>query len=82
MRGKNCFSSEYSWAASVLLCDITSVFLPHLAITFATVNVLPEPVTPRRVCLLLSCTPDASSDTARGWSPVGSNGEASSNSGA
>lgn len=48
--GENSRNSEQSWAASVLLCASTSVGRLSRAITFAMVNVLPEPVTPINVC--------------------------------
>ena len=47
--GKNCLNSEYNWAASVLLWAKTSVGLFTFSTTFATVNVLPDPVTPNSV---------------------------------
>lgn len=55
------------------------MFLFDLAITFAMVKVLPEPVTPRSVCLPFCCTPLASLSIAAGWSPLGANTFASSN---
>ena len=39
-------NSEYNWAASVLLCDMTSTGRCTSWITLAIVKVLPEPVTP------------------------------------
>ena len=52
--GKSDFSSPYSCAASVLLCDITSVGLPYSAITWAIVNVLPVPVAPMKHLRMVS----------------------------
>ena len=48
-----------------------SVFLPVRATTLAIVNVLPEPVTPRSVCVRPLPTPLARASIACGWSPVG-----------
>ena len=49
-----------------------SVGFPTLAITFATVKVLPEPVTPNNTCAgSPSSTPSVSCLMACGWSPVG-----------
>ena len=43
-----------------------------LAMTFATVNVFPDPVTPSRTCdLSPRLTPSANCLIASGWSPVG-----------
>lgn len=71
--GKNSLNSAYNCAARVLLCDITSVFLFVFATTFAIVNVLPLPVTPRSVCLPPFFTLWASFSMASGWSPLGAN---------
>src|SRR2546426_3855408 len=77
--GKNPFSSPYSCAASVLLCDSTSVGRPKLATTCAIVIVFPEPVTPRSVWYRSPrARPVMSSRMARGWSPAGANGDTSS----
>src|SRR5262245_36912158 len=49
--------------------------------TLAIVNVLPEPVTPRRVwCFFSSLSPRTRASMAWGWSPAGGNGLTSSNS--
>ena len=43
-----------------------------LAMTFAIVKVLPEPVTPSKVCSFMpELTPLTSWSMASGWSPVG-----------
>src|SRR5216117_479753 len=77
--GKNAFSSPYSCAASVLLCDRTIVGRPSWAITCAIVMVLAEPVTPSSVWSRSPrARPSVSSAMARGWSPAGWWGETSS----
>ena len=48
--GKNSLNSVHSCAAKVLLCARTRVGRLSSAMTFAIVNVLPEPVTPSSVC--------------------------------
>jgi hypothetical protein len=49
------------------------VGFPYAAMTFAMVNVLPEPVTPSSTWLLSPrASPSFSSRIARGWSPCGS----------
>ena len=50
--GKNSLNSLQSWAARILLCASTSVGLLTFWMRFATVNVFPEPVTPRSICSL------------------------------
>ena len=47
--GKNSLNSPQSCAAKVLLCAMISVGLFNFSMTFAMVNVLPDPVTPSRV---------------------------------
>src|SRR5205814_176095 len=70
--GKNSRNSLQSWAASVLLCAITSAGLPTSSIVQAIVAVLPVPVAPTRVW---NFSPprrlSASVAIAVGWSPVG-----------
>src|SRR6266540_3030443 len=52
---------------------MTSVGFRCLAMTCDRVNVLPEPVTPRRVCCFSPWpSPSTSLSIAWGWSPVGS----------
>ena len=70
--GKNALNSPYSWAASVLLGEMIKVGRCRRSMTDATVNVLPDPVTPRRVVWgRLPPTQSASRSMARGWSPLG-----------
>ena len=65
--GKNSLNSEQSCAASILLCANTRVGLLTFAITLAIVKVLPEPVTPRRVCSLIPLLiPSVNFDMASG----------------
>src|SRR2546423_224458 len=78
--GKKLLSSPYSCAASVLLCERTSVGRPKFLMTFATVIVFPDPVTPRRVWKRSPrSSPRVSSAIAFGWSPAGENGACRSN---
>src|SRR6476620_6482479 len=78
--GKKLLSSPYSCAARVLLCDSTSVGRPKFLMTFATVIVFPEPVTPSRVWKRSPrSSPRVSSAIAFGWSPAGANGACRSN---
>src|SRR5687768_9284865 len=73
--GKKLFSSPYSCAASVLLCERTRAGRPNCLMTFAIIIVLPEPVTPRSVWKRSPRpSPAVSSAMARGWSPAGWNG--------
>lgn len=64
-----------SCAARVLLCAITSVGFCTFSMMHAIVKVFPDPVTPNSVWCFRrwSAIPDASFDTARGWSPFGLN---------
>src|SRR6202165_4550295 len=79
--GKNPFSSPYSCAARVLLCESTSVGRPKFLMTFAIVIVFPDPVTPSRVWNRSPrSSPFVSSAIALGWSPAGSKGARKSNS--
>ena len=65
-------NSPYNCAARVLLCAITKVGLLSCWITFAMVNVFPDPVTPSKVWHWLpSLKPFTSFSIACGWSPVG-----------
>ena len=51
------------------------------AITFAAVNVLPDPVTPSSTwCFFFSTMPLQSASMALGWSPCGANSLTSSKS--
>ena len=60
--------------------EITNVGFFTLVMTLATVNVLPEPVTPSNVwCLRPFSRPVASFSIACGWSPVGLYSDVSSN---
>src|SRR5207253_1344078 len=78
--GKKLFSSPYNCAASVLLCERTSVGLPKFLMTLATVIVFPDPVTPSRVWKRSPrSSPRVSSAIAFGWSPAGENGARKSN---
>src|SRR5712692_10830280 len=62
---------------------ITSVGWLRFRMTLAMANVLPEPVTPRRVCRLAPARrPSVSRAIAAGWSPAGVKGATSSNIGA
>src|SRR5437588_5491286 len=78
--GKKLFSSPYSCAARVLLCDNTSVGRPKFRMTLATVIVFPDPVTPSRVWKRSPrSSPRVSSAIAFGWSPAGAKGACRSN---
>src|SRR5687768_2293940 len=78
--GKKLLISPYSCAASVLLCDNTSVGRPKFRMTLATVIVFPDPVTPSSVWKRSPrSSPRVSSAIAFGWSPAGSNGACRSN---
>ena len=73
-------NSWNSCAASVLLCESTSVGRLSAAITLATENVFPEPVTPSSVCAYTPASKPATSfSTACAWSPASGNGASSSN---
>src|SRR5262245_29271649 len=51
---------------------MTSAGLPHLAMTFAIVNVFPEPVTPIKTCSFSPFSrPLTNFSIACGWSPWG-----------
>jgi hypothetical protein len=70
--GKKLLNSPYNWAANVLLWLNIKVGLLMFLITFAIVKVLPDPVTPNKVCAgTPSSTPSVSWAIASGWSPVG-----------
>src|ERR1700704_4322278 len=78
--GKKPFSSPYSCAARVLLCDSTSVGRPKFRMTLATVIVFPDPVTPSKVWKRSPrSNPFVSSAIALGWSPAGAKGACRSN---
>src|ERR1035437_3438647 len=80
--GKNCLNSEYSWAAKILFGESTRVGFWIWAMTLATVNVLPLPVTPRRTwCGDPARNPLINSRMACGWSPEGWNVDWSRKSG-
>jgi len=60
-------NSPNNCAASVLLCDIIRTGLPTFSITFDIENVLPDPVTPRKVWyFILRNIPSVSSFIALG----------------
>ena len=72
MFGKKSANSLASWAASVLLCAMTSDGRPTFSMTRAMVCVLPDPVTPSSVCASSPASKPAESfSMACGWSPVG-----------
>ena len=65
-------NSAHSWAARVLLWASTRVGRWTASITLAMVKVLPEPVTPSRVCSSRPfSTPAARAAMADRWSPAG-----------
>jgi hypothetical protein len=67
--GKNSRNSLQSWAASVLLCAITSAGRWVCSIVNAIVAVLPEPVTPSSVWKRSPASmPAESPSRAAGWS--------------
>ena len=72
VRREELRNSLQSWAASVLLCAITSAGRWSSSITQAIVNVLPVPVAPSSDWPRFPSRSDAAScPIARGWSPVG-----------
>ncbi|MEI8253599.1 MAG: hypothetical protein WCG25_07850 [bacterium] len=80
MFGKKFLNSVASWAARVLLCDITSVGFCMCCIIFAIVKVLPVQVAHSKVIFDF---PDSKisliSLIAFGWSPAGEYDDLSSN---
>lgn len=57
-----------------MLCEITSVGFCAFCMTFAIVNVFPDPVTPKRAwCSRFFVCPSVNLDIAWGWSPAGLN---------